>query len=358
MGRAVLLAYPGDPFLLNYWLHFFDTVWGEEIDSLYIGMNTPIEKEVVDYIYARIEKSRKITGKNIVVEYQDHMADHGPTINKLLDLVTEDLVMLIEDDGFIFRKGVVDKCFKAIESGEYDIVGSKRGSCHMEILQAAQRKWGLQYEGEGDQGPNFWPNFFFTKKALLLQTDRNLAAKAWHKGETIPALDYIVLDDVIYGDTFVNTSLQLRAIVPLGRIYIVPQYHGSPDDLEHAQRQQYLFDGGAPWTHIGSLSSGVGGVLRDNHNRHLDKRTTAEPEAETHLPPEWCKTDAEKNEWERRVQWWQTFYDFAYVDTDTDIIADFRAAYGQAVQQVINQFELRISNIRRRQKVYKLLLGI
>lgn len=358
MGRAVLLAYPGDPFLLNYWLHFFDNVWGSEVDALYIGMNTPIEEKVVEFIYNRIEKSRQKTGKKIVVEYQDHMADHGPTINKLLDLCTEDLVMLIEDDGFIFKAGKVKECFEAIESGQFDIVGSKRGSCHMEILEAAQRKWGLDYQGEGDQGPNFWPNFLFLKKELLLATDRNLAAKAWHKGEFIPELDLTVQNDVIYGDTLVNTSIQLRGLVPIERIKIVPQYHGSPEDLIHAERGQYLFDGKAPWTHIGSLSSGVGGVLRDQHNRHLDKRTTAEPEAETHLPPEWCSTDAERREWERRVQWWKTFYEFAYVDTDTDVIVDFRAAYQKAVQQVIDQFELSISNINRRQKVYKLLLGI
>lgn len=358
MTRAVLLAYPGDPFLLNYWLHFFDTVWGKEVDALYIGLNSPIEEPVIEYIYNRIEKSRELTGKKIVVHRQPTMADHGPTINKLLDLCTEQLVMMIEDDGFIFKPGHVDWCFKQIESGQYDIVGSKRGSCHMEILTGAKEKWGLDYEGEGDHGPNFWPNFFFTKKEILLRTDRNFAAKAWHKGDTVEGLGITVVDDVIYGDTFVSASLQLRGIIPIERILCIPQYHGSPDDIEHAQQRKYLFDGKAPWTHIGSLSSGVGGVLRDDRNRHLDKRTTAPDGGETFLPREWCKTDAEKNEWERRVQWWDRFYWFAYVDTSTDVIADFRKAYGEAVQQIITQYKLRPENIKERQRIYKDLLGV
>ena len=92
---------------------------------------------------------------------------------------------------------------------------------------------------------------------------------------------------------------------------------------------------------------------RDEHNRHLDKRLTAEPEAQTHFPPEWCSNDPQKDEWERRVQWWLTFYEWAVADPSTDVIADFREAYGRAVQQVINIMELRIGNIHQRQKIYK-----
>lgn len=348
-SRAAILPYPGDPFLLLYWLHFYDTVWGKEIDKLYIYLNSPIEQPVVDFI------KKLCLERNINLQYLPHMGDHGPAITRTLDIVEEDLVMLVEDDGFIFKPGIVDFCFSQLESGEYDIVGSKRGSCHEEILTAAQRKWGIQYEGEGDQGPNFWPNFFFASKALLQSTDRNFAAKAWHKGDYIPEMDYTVLSDVIYGDTFVNTSIQLRGIVPIHRIYIVPQYHGSPEDIAHARMGKYLFDGRAPWTHIGSLSSGVGGVLRDEHNRHLDKRLTAEPEASTHFPPEWCTNDQQKDEWERRVQWWLTFYEWALQDPRTEEIKDFRDAYGRAVQQVIDIMELRIGNIHQRQKAYKSL---
>lgn len=355
-SRAALLPYPGDPFLLNYWLSFFDKVWGKEVDALYIGLNSPIEENVRDYIYDRIDHSRQLTNKKIVVHYQNTMADHGPTINKLLDLVDEQYVMLVEDDGFIFKEGTVNWCFQELERGGYDIVGSKRGSCHEEITHAAFKKWGIQIEGEGDQGPNFWPNFFFSSKELLLKTDRNFAAKAWHKGDYIKELDYTVLSDVIYGDTFVNTSIQLRGLVLPHRIRYVPQYHGHPEDLKHAEENKYLFDGKAPWTHVGSLSSGVGGVLRDEFNRPLDRRTTAIKEDKTVFPATWCQTEMEKKEWERRLQWFSTFYEF-YRPNKVNMV-DFYDAYGIAIQQIIKAFGLSVKNIRRRQEVYKERLGI
>ena len=352
-SRAAILPFLGDPFLFYYWLHFFDTVWGKEIDKLYITLNSPIEKPVVDFIKKLCDDRPKIK-----LIYSNQMGDHGPSITKTLKLVEENLVMLIEDDGFIFKPGIVDFCFSQLESGNFDIVGSKRGSCHNEILQGAQKTWGISYEGEGDQGPNFWPNFFFASKHLLMQTDQNFAAKAWHKGDYIKEMDHTVLDEVIYGDTFVNTSIQLRAIVSISRIYIVPQYHGSPDDLKHAEAGKYLFDGQAPWTHVGSLSSGVGGVLRDEYNRHLDKRLIAGAEEKTYFPLEWYATDQQKDEWERRIQWWLTSYEFSYTHTETDAIVDFRTAYNLAIQQVIDIMGLRIGNIRARQRAYRRFLGI
>lgn len=351
--RAAILPFPGDPFLLNYWLHFFDTVWGDEIDKLYIYLNSPIEPVVIDYIRNLCTSRPKIN-----LQYLDHMGDHGPAITRSLEIVEEELVMLVEDDGFIFKKGIVDWCFQQIEGGQYDIVAGKRGSCAMEILNRAKEIWGLDYEGEGDQGPNFWPCFFFSSKQTLMDTDRNFAAKAWKKGEVIHELDdYVVQDDVIYGDTFVNTSLQLRAKIPQSRILCIPQYHGSPDDIEHAQRGKYLFDGQAPWTHIGSLSSGISGVLRDGQNRALDRRLIDEPKGETMLPREWCRTDAEKNEWERRVQWWSTFSDFARSDLPAEMV-EFHELYCRAVLQIIQQYHLRLDNIQHRQRIYKDMLGL
>jgi hypothetical protein len=357
-SRAALLPFPGDPFLLNYWLNLFEKHWYGEIDALYIGLNSPIEFSVVQYIMARIAKSREMTGKKIVFDYVPNQADHGPTINRLLDFVTEELVMLVEDDGFIFRSGMVDLCFRQIEEGTYDIVGSKRGSCAMEILTAARDRWGLAYEGEGDHGPNFWPNFFFTSKDMLLATDRNFAAKAWYRGDTVTGLDYQITDEVAYGDTFVNTSLQLRGLIPQDRILCIPQYHGHPDDVKHAEENKYLFDGKACWTHIGSLSSGVGGLLRDMHNRPLVRRLLDPEQPKTVLEKAWCQTDFEKREFERRVQWWLTFWETQSTDGFSQPMKEFYDLYGNAVLEIIKQYELSLKHIKQRQQIYSERLGL
>src|SRR3989304_437118 len=115
-SRAALLPYPGDPFLLNYWLMFFDKFWGAEVDRLYIGFNSPIEETVLNYIKELCSSRPKI-----ILDIQIQQMDHGPTIDRLLDLCNEDYIMLIEDDGFIFKRGVVDLAFSKLESGEFDI---------------------------------------------------------------------------------------------------------------------------------------------------------------------------------------------------------------------------------------------
>lgn len=353
-SRAAILPYPGDPFLLAYWLHFFDNVWGNEVDKLYIYLNSPAEKEVIDYIKYLCAQRPKIN-----LQYNPIRTDHGICIDRTLDIVEEKYVMLIEDDGFIFKPGIVERAFQYLESGQYDVVGSKRGSCHQEISIRAKELWKLNYEGVGDQGCNFWPNFFFCETELLKKTDRNFCGKAWKEGEIIhPLGDYIVKNEIIYGDTFVNTSLQIRAMIPEHRICYLPQYHGSPTDIDDYSRGLYLFDGLAYWTHVGSLSSGVSGVIRDKNNRCLDRRKLDPGESETKLPDSWCTTEAEKMEWERRIQWWQRFIDYFMAQNDDNHIPEYATLYLNGIEHVINQFGLSKSRIEHRRRIYRILMGI
>ena len=352
-SRAAILPYPGDPFLLHYWLELFYRIWADDIDRLYIVFNSAIEQSVVEYItYLCTEDKEKIDFIHI-----DHHIQHGDAIKLALEKCTEKYVMLIEDDAYVFRSGFVNQCFERIESGEYDIVGSKRGSCSFEILKKAQELWGIPYEGEGDQGCNFWPCYFFSTAELLLSTDRDFNARAWEKGDKIAPLgNYVVEVPVIASDTFVNTSLQLQSRVPQSRILYLPQYHASPDDAKNYEAHRYLFDGKAPWTHIGSLSSGVSGALMDDHGRSLSRRLLDAPKDKTILPSAWCDTTSElaKMEWERRVQCWLTFWEHR----DLDEIQEFAGAYRMAIDQIIGQFKLNMGRIKERQVIYKHAPGL
>lgn len=343
MSRAALLPFPGDPFLLHYWLGFFDRVWGGEVDKLYIYHNSSIEKEVADYIRDLCNANPKIN-----FQYNPEQQEHGFVIDRILDVVEEDLVILIEDDAFIFKQGIVNECFKLIEDDVVDAVGGRRGSCSKEIYDKASEKWGIDNSGMGDTGPNFWPCYFFCKKSDLLKTKRSFGAVSWKQGEKIEELDHVVQEEIVVGDTFVGTSLELRAMGL--RFAYKPQYHGSPEDLEHYKQNYNLWDGKAPWTHVGSLSTGVGGVLADKEGRSLSrKNTNAPPYTLKNLMKSKPKTRQEKQEWERRIQWWLTFWQ----EREPGKIEEFAQEYIDAINRIIQRFELNMNDIRKRQRIYK-----
>lgn len=346
-SRAAILPFAGDPFLLHYWLELFYRVWCDEVDHLYILCDTTMEKPVLEYIeYLCTEDPDKIT-----YIYNPTKEQHGDKILRGLLACKEKYVMQIEDDAYVFKPGMVDWCFNQIESGEYDIVGSKRGSCHDEITERAKQIWGTTSTGAGDQGCNFWPCYFFSTRDLLLQTDRNYNSRAWVQGEIItPLQDYEAVAPVVASDTFVNTSLQLRAMVPENRILYVPQYHAHPDDFKHyEQHAEYTpFDGKASWTHIGSLSSGVDGVLMDDQGRSLARRLIDPPKGPTVLQS-YCNTEMEIMEFERRVQWWESFWD----NRDPNEIKEFAELYRKALDQIIDQYKLNRKRILQRQQIYK-----
>lgn len=302
----------------------FDNVWGSEIDTLYVHVNTPAPHGVVEYLTELFDRP------NVRMMYTNNMIDHGAAIRQILFTVQETEVMLIEDDGLIFKPGMVDACFKMLESGHFDIVGSKRGSCGIEILEMASKKWHIPMDGLGDQGCNFWPCFFFTHTDLLRKIE-NYGARMWFEGDYVEPLDFYVMKDQA-GDTFVEASLQLRNMIPQERIQIVPQYHTHPDDVAHAEKRQSIWDGVARWLHIGSLSSGAYGLL--DPSRALPQSPTNE---------------FEKREYERRVQWWLTFWE----NRETGKIDDYAAVYKAGIDRVCAGFNLHIKTIRKRQKLYR-----
>lgn len=342
MSRCALLPFPGDPFLLNYWLKLYKTYWSDEVDALYILHNSSIQPDVEQYI----KKISEDVGANYI--YVNHQIEHGDGMKRLLDASNEDYIMFIEDDAFIFRSYQVDKCFELVEKGIVDFVASKRGSCSDEISEVAKRKWNLDYSGFGDQGCNFWPCYFFAHRDIFKGTDYNFGARAWNRGEKIKPLDHIVESEVVAGDTFVNMSLQLRA--KNLSFHSENHYHGSPDDLEHYRTRYNLWDGKAKWTHVGSLSSGVGGALTLEDGRPLARKNETVPDFKKKAKND-PKTNAERKEWERRVQWWLTFYENRQIGH----IEEFAQEYKEAIDRIIANYGLSVNNIRVRQKAYKQL---
>lgn len=340
MSRAVILPTPGDPFMLHYWLENYKR-WRHHVDKLYICINSPIGGEAEQYM-------RDLCAEyGATVIYRHTQVQHGDAINLCLEQCTEDLVLLVEDDAYVVKPDIIDYCFKQIEAGEVDLIGGKRGSCAFEILQKASEVWGIPYEGAGDQGCNFWPCWLFTKRQLLLDTDRNFNAKAWNAGDIVPGINYVT-DKTIYGDTFVNTSLQLRANISSYRIRTLPQYHAGMVDVAEFANTQGLFNGLCHWVHIGSLSSGICGVITDEQNRPLAYRNIVEPKPDSALNPEWCKNESEQMEWARRVAFWLRYYDTREVGK----LDELAGLYFVGLMRILATYKISLKKVHQMQSIY------
>ena len=327
-SRAVLLPTPADPFLLYFWLNHYEKIWRDEVDKLYICVNGQNNENVLSFL-------RKLISGVTNAEYIEfgNMIDHGNAINEILSISREKHIMLIEDDAFVFRKGQVNKCFSILENSEAKVVASKRGSCSQEILDKAQKKYDLDYSGFGDSGCNFWPSFLFCERSLLLKTDREFGAKLWKAGKEIPGLG--IAEDDCVGDTFVNTSLQIRQMVADNEIHYEPQYHGATDDEPDYLAHTNIWSPDCKWLHVGSLSSGYYGLL--NLDREL---------------PDGFSTVNEKLELERRVTFWTLFAEYFTENAIQKELADYK----KAIHRIVEKYDLDIGRIQRRIGWYKEVL--
>lgn len=328
MSRAAFLPTPGDPCLLTLWLQYYER-WADEVDRLYVYVNSNSPKPIIKYIEDKIAKA-----PHTFFIYQDHQIEHGEALRQMVQLATEDYIMFVEDDGFIFKAGKVDSVFKSIEEGEFDIVGSKRGSCSLFIYQEASRIWGLDNSGYGDHGPNFWPNFFFAKREDLLKVT-NFGARHWEAGERIEPIKAAAPEEQA-SDTFVEGSLQLRAMGL--RVGYEPQYHGATDDVLDYENRTNIWDGQAPWLHAGSLSSGFHGMLKPDYE----------------INPAHFSTTQEKLELERRIVFYQMAHDSVTNNANT---SQWLSEYQAGMVRLVKGYNLDRERISRRIAMYKEVMG-
>lgn len=326
-NRGVFLPLSGDPFVACLWLKFFKEVWQDEIDTLYVCYNSDIDKNIADFVMKKFEHPK------IKFTYLNHPAGASCALDTYFDQSKEETILLIEEDGFVYKKGLLDSLFKKIESGEYDAIGSPRMSCTPGISQATLTKYNLDYSGVGDKGPNFWPNFFFVKRKDLERTDKFFGAKSWQKGEIIPGLD-LKVEESETGDTFVWLSIQLRA---LGLKFLeVPQCHCYPLDLDDKLTNERLWlNPNYGWLHSGSLSA--------SWNTFLAMKYVPNP-----------IDDFFRQEIETRIAFWTT----ACLLEEYDEIEDFKKKYQAGMMALFYYYQLDVDRVSEKVTMYKEILKI
>lgn len=335
-SRAAFLPSPGDPYVLLNTISYFH-FWEEEVDALYININSDVELEVIDALKALLIHPK------IKLIYQSAVVGHGEALNRMLDACVEDNILFIEDDSLIFKSGVVDHYFNIIESNEYDIIGSPRMSCSLEWAEIAKNKFNLDYSGYGDKGPNYWPCFLWCKKRDLLNTDRNFSNTGFKKGSLF--LNSVLNDDVA-ADTFAWATMQLREQGL--RFFDIPQYHANPHDEQNKINKIGIFDGKCPYIHLGSLSSGIASYLIDENGRRLKERIKYNI-----IPaPLQSPLDMDRAELERRVAWWKEAFDVG-TSKYGFYVAGFSDSYLFAINNLIKICDLNATRVSRWTSLYK-----
>src|SRR3990167_8637507 len=327
-SRCGLLSICGDPFLLGFFIKLWQERWYDEIDKLYINLNnhTQVPVDIIGVCLSRLVKDPKVH-----LIYHPTGIGNGPPQVENLKLAKEDLVLLLEDDFFIFNSGAVNRNFKLIEEGKADIIGSCRYATG-EVAKTAQKKYNLDYSGLGDKGFGWWPTGFFCKRADLLKTDIDFGSKKYPKGKYFKELDHTFIEDA-YTDTFTWASIQLRY---LGFKSIdIPHHHADPYEIQNKEagymnwhKDNQPFE----WIHGGSLSAGWGGYLSDR------------------IPD--VSNDSAMQEMESRCAFWIVASD------SIEGFNDFKNKYKQGIQNLIFNANLNQLRIEQKINIYKTLMKI
>lgn len=336
--RAAFLPSTGDPFILLHCIKYFEEVWQDEVDKLYVAICTSVDRSTIFNIFDIIKKNPKIS-----VIYVDHQLPHGDVIDVILSQCSEEYVMLIEDDAIIYDTGIVNRYFMQLESGEFDVIGSERSSCTPNIIELAARRWGCNFSGAGDLGPGYWPCYLWTKTEYLRATDRIFRNHGFNAGEEI--FPGIAFKEEARGDTFMWTSLQLREKGL--KILNVPQHHCHPMDYNGTVTPYGALWPRAKFFHMGSLSSGIQSSLLDENGIALaDLNNASATPSKISIP----NTTDEKLELERRVAWWRQSYELYKNVLPED---RFTRGYAYAIQHLIITCSLSTERLDRWTNIYK-----
>jgi hypothetical protein len=120
--RAAVTHFDGDPLVIDFWLLLYEKYWRGEVHKVYAdvcydpGLVTPdlLERE---------KKSFK-RFKEINVEFIPEVHPPEWSNPRLIKKVKEEMLFLIESDGWLFGKGIVDKYCIPVETNVCDMVCS------------------------------------------------------------------------------------------------------------------------------------------------------------------------------------------------------------------------------------------
>lgn len=196
MSRAVLLGTGAFPPILRLWLETYRK-WQNEVDKLYIAVDNWNIPEARGYFLNLIKEFPNAVILENTRGWPDSYADAYKQSK-------EDNFLIMHDDTFVYKKGIVDNYFKIAEQGE--VVTQKHEIYSpVDIVNAVL---GKKYNWNSPPY-SFLLYFLFISRQNLEKTSLNFNGIGWKKGDDIPLLGIENATDGIAGDTGFLLGLEL-----------------------------------------------------------------------------------------------------------------------------------------------------
>lgn len=196
MSRAVLLGTGAFPPILRLWLETYRK-WQNEVDRLYIAVDNWNVPEARPYFLNLIKEFPNAVIMENTRAWPDSYADAYKQSK-------EDNFLILHDDTFVYKEGVVDKYFKIAEQGKVVTQKHEIYSPQDRVNEAITKKYGWNFPPY-----SFLLYFLFISRQNLEKTSLNFNGIGWVKGDNIPLLGIENAPVGIAGDTGFLFGLEL-----------------------------------------------------------------------------------------------------------------------------------------------------
>ena len=261
MKRIAFLGSCALPFHLRYWMEFLPN-WIDEIDEVILDLQQ-IPKEHKKYLVNKAKAYKKLT----VIE-----TPKNPWPQSITDNITNssaDTILILHDDTFILKKGVIDNYFTIAEKGK--VVTPMHGiySPTDYVNRILNEMYPKYLKGLKDY--SFLLYFLFMPRSFFMATSGYLGGSGWKVGEWVYQLGRR-LEENVAGDTGFKLCLELfMNQVPFHPIerQTTAEIQFKDDPLKELQAVKY--DG---WVHFQNMANTLPAWFDGSHGwRNTQNKT-------------------------------------------------------------------------------------
>lgn len=245
MTRYVYVPATGNPFILNYWLHFCNKNIKPYVDKIFIGQHGNTDPQLLK-VTKELCKDNELEFRS--TPFGRHSA--GKSLeNAFGQECSADTLLLLETDCFVFDS-IIDDYFKKIEKGDLDLIGSTRPG-QTDIVFDEPEQLGSFYHTE-----NMWPCFLFCRSSVFNTAAKDMTTYLKH---VVPTLNNpeCLFHNSRGNEEFASFSVLLQYHAK--KTETVPQIRAAPEMTKGS------------WIHFGKLEQMTlpGNILRHENNVSL-----------------------------------------------------------------------------------------